>query len=272
MTDDVKELLQQYGILVVSLSQLAKERPGSQYESLGEYYKSLGGLLPDEPALVVRISKDREIRFLHEGEHDVSIADSAGQKTGKITVWELPEDEYWFFRAFRPALFGLEKALPGFVFEMGITYAYALFEGYLSEILRRRMRQQPRLMSSQRELKYDQVFLATSKEALIESMIDREMRDLLYLSVLDLLKKMRDKMGFASLSVEWDEKVNYISLVRNCLLHNRGQVDARLASVQPTVQAGDRLSIGELDVSTAVNTLRSLAFQIDELFEKMGPA
>jgi hypothetical protein len=134
------------------------------------------------------------------------------------------------------------------------------------------MRQQPRLMSSQRELKYDQVFLAASKEALIESMIDREMRDLLYSSVLDLLKKMRDKMGFASLSVEWDEKVNYVSLVRNCLLHNRGQVDARLASVQPTVQAGDRLSIGELDVSTAVNTLRSFAFQIDELFEKMGPA
>ena len=151
---------------------------------------------------------------MHEGEHDVTIADSTGQKTGKITVWELPEDEYWFFRAFRPALFGLEKALPGFVFEMGITYAYALFEAYLSEILRRRMLQQPRLMSSQRELKYDQVFLAASKEALIESMIDREMRDLLYLSVLDLLKKMRDKMGFASLSVEGDEKLNQVSIFR----------------------------------------------------------
>jgi hypothetical protein len=272
MTDDLTELLQQYGILVVSLSQMARERPGSQCESLDEYYKSLGGLLPDEPALVMRISKDREVRFLREGEHDVTIADSEGQKTGKITVWELPEDEYWFFRAFRPALFGLEKALPGFLFEMGITYAYALFEGYLSEILRRRMRQQPRLMSSQRELKYDQVFLAASKEALIESMIDREMRDLLYLSILDLLRKMREKMGFASLREEWDEKVNYVSLVRNCLLHNRGQVDTKLAFVQPTLRVGDRLSIGESDVGTAVNSLRSFAFQIDQVFEKMGPA
>jgi hypothetical protein len=77
-----------------------------------------------------------------------------------LPVWELPEDEYWFFQAFRPALFGLEKALPTFLFEIGITHAYALFEGYLSEILRNRLEEHPRLMGGQRELKYDQVFSA----------------------------------------------------------------------------------------------------------------
>jgi hypothetical protein len=140
MTEELKELLQQYGVLAVSLSQLSSERPGSQYESLDEYYKSLGGPLPDEPTLVVRISKDREIRFLKEGEHDVAFEDEEGNKPGIVTVWELPEDEFWFFRAFRPALFGLEKTLPGFVFEMGVTHAYAMFEGYLSDILRSRLR------------------------------------------------------------------------------------------------------------------------------------
>ena len=218
MTDDCRSLLQQYGILTVSLSQLARERPGSQYESLEDYYKSLGAsyaslyetrLLPDEHALVVRISKDGEMRFLDEGQHDVIFADEQGKKSGIITVWELPEDEFWFFRAFRPALFGLEKALPGFLFEMGITAAYAMFEGYLSAIIRARLRQHPRLMSGQRELKYEQVFLAESKETLIESMIEREMRELMYLSLPDLLRKLRDQMGFKSLADEHDENSAY---------------------------------------------------------------
>jgi hypothetical protein len=166
-------------------------------------------LLPDEHALVVRISKDGEMRFLDEGQHDVIFADERGKKSGIVTVWELPEDEFWFFRAFRPALFGLEKALPGFLFEMGITHAYAMFEGYLSAIIRSRLRQHPRLMSGQRELKYEQVFLAESKETLIERMIEREMRELMYLSLPDLLRKLRDQMGFKSLADEHDENSAY---------------------------------------------------------------
>jgi len=276
MTDDLRDLLQQYGVLTVSLSQLARERPGSQYESLEEYYKSLGGsyvslcetrLSPDEHALVVRISKDGEMRFLDEAQHNVMFSDQQGKKTGIVTVWELPEDEFWFFRAFRPALFGLEKALPGFLFEMGITHSYAMFEGYLSAIIRARLRQHPRLMSSQRELKYEQVFLAESKETLIESMIEREMRELMYLSLPDLLRKLRDQMGFKSLGDEHDEQVNYLSLLRNCLLHNRGIVDVRLAGCRPTLLKDERLSVSEEDVTSAVNILRKFAYQIDQAFE-----
>jgi hypothetical protein len=276
MTQELTELLQQYGILTVSLSQLARERPGSPHESLEEYYKSLGAsyvslcetrLLPDEHALVVRISKDGEMRFLDEGQNEVMFADQHGKKTGIVTVWELPEDEFWFFRAFRPALFGLEKALPGFLFEMGITHAYAMFEGYLSAIIRVRLRQHPRLMSSQRELKYEQVFLADSKETLIESMIEREMRELMYLSLPDLLRKLRDQMGFKSLADEHDERVNYLSLLRNCLLHNRAMVDVKLASCRPILQKDEKLSINQEDVTSAVNVLRKFAYQIDQIFE-----
>ncbi len=50
MTDELQELLTQYGILSVSLSQLKSERPGSEHESSEAYYRSLGGILPDEPS------------------------------------------------------------------------------------------------------------------------------------------------------------------------------------------------------------------------------
>jgi hypothetical protein len=260
----------------VSLSQLARERKGSQHESLEDYYRSLGGsyfslhqtrLLPDEHALVVRISKDGETRFLKEGQHDVEFTDEEGKKTGVVTVWELPEDEFWFFRAFRPALFGLEKKLPEFVWEMGLTHAYAMFEGYLTEILRARLRQHPRLMGGQREVKYEQIFVAESKQTLIEGMVEREMKELTYLALPDLLRKIRDQMGFKSLADQHDEQANYLSLLRNCLLHNRGRVDVKLANCRPTLQNGEKIAVSDEDVTTAVNVLRKFAYQIDQVFE-----
>lgn len=268
MTEEVINLLQQYGVLVMSMSQLAEERPGSSHESLEEYYRSLGAPLADEPTLVVRVSADNEIHFLDEGEHDVSMHNDQGEKTGIVTVWELPEDEFWFFKAFRPTLFDLDKRLPPFVFEMAIIYAYALFESYLSDILRNRFKQHPRLLGGQREIKYEQVFLAGSKQELIDSLIEREMRELLYLSFPDLLQKMRKQMGFRSLSTNYDEETTYWSLVRNCLLHNCGRIDGRLASLRTTCKNGERLSIVKSDVSKAVNTLRKFAYEIDQVYER----
>ena len=173
MTEELKELLQQYGMVSVSLSHLASERPGNKFASLEEYYQSFGGLLPDEPAIVVRISKDGELRFLHEGEHDVSFQDKEGKKVGVVTVWEMPEDEFWFFKAFRPGLFDLDKDLPRFLYEMGVTYCYALFESYLSEILRYRFRAHPLMLGSQREMKYGDILEAKSKENLVDQ-IDQQ--------------------------------------------------------------------------------------------------
>src|ERR1039458_3833163 len=67
MTKALQELLTQYGILSITISGLRRQRPGNEHESLEAYYKSFGCPLPDEPVLVVRVSKDDEIHFLDEG-------------------------------------------------------------------------------------------------------------------------------------------------------------------------------------------------------------
>ena len=82
MTKEVVNLLQQYGLLVTSMSHLVKERPRSPHESLEEYYKSLGAPLPDEPILAVRISADNELHFRDEGEHDLSMQNERGKRQG----------------------------------------------------------------------------------------------------------------------------------------------------------------------------------------------
>lgn len=232
---------------------------------------SLGGILPDEPCIVCRISKDGETRFLNGNEHDVMFQDTEGKKVGQVTVWELPEDEFWFFRAFRPGLFDITKDLPGYLYEIGIVHAYSLFEGYVSEIIRFLLRRHPQLMGGKRQLTYQQVFDTKTKEELIEELIDRQLRGLMYLPISGILQELREQFGFHSLTKEYDAHLTYLSLVRNCLLHNRGRADAKLAASQPAHKKNHKLSITISDVHNAVRTLRKFAYQIDRTYEETCP-
>ena len=270
MTEGLKALLQHYGALTVTLSHLLRQRPGTEHGILDEYYKALGNPLPDEPVLVVRISKDGDIRFLKEGEHDVTFENESREKTGIVTVWELPEDEFWFFRAFRPGLFDLDKDLPPFLYEMGVVNAYTMFEEYLSDLLRARLRQHPRLMGNQRKLDYEEVFDASSKDDLISMMITREVREFMYLPLIGLLQKMRERLGFRALVEQYDQDAHSISLIRNCLLHNKGKADQKLAAVTDKYRIGVSIVLTMDDVNDVVHILRKFAYAIDRLYENNG--
>ena len=266
ITEGLKALLQHYGTLAVTLHHLMSERPATHYESLDAYYESLGNPLPDEPVLMVRISKDGETRFLKKGEHDVMFEDDSGQETGNVTVWELPENEFWFYRAFRPGIFDLNRDLPNFLYAMGIVDAFGIFEGYLSDLLKERLRQHPRLMGSKRQLSYEQIFEAASKDDIVETMIDREIGELTYLSLSDLLTKMRKRIGFRDLTCDYDKAVCELAIVRNCLLHNHGKADRKLSEYSSAYQSGDTIRCDMKMVDSAINTLRRLAYEIDRTF------
>lgn len=268
MTEGLRVLLQHFGMLCISVKHLLDERPGSSYKSLEDYYKHLGPPLPDEPVLLVRISKDGETRFLEESEHNSSLVDESGSKTGIITIWELPEDEFWFFQPFRSAISDLQKDLPPFIYEMSIVNAYAVFEDYLSGLLRARFRQHPRLMGGQREIKYDQIFDAASMDDLIDRIIEREVKELMYLPLLGLMNTMRDKLGFRSLTEEYDEEACRWALVRNCLLHKHGKVDRKLAQADPALKENEKILLAVQDMEMAISTLRKLSYEIDKVFEE----
>src|ERR1700722_60605 len=101
---------------------------------------------------------------------------------------------------FRPAIFNLQNDLPFFLYGMALVNAYAIFEAYLSDLVTMRLRQHPELMGGKREIKYEQIFAAESKDALINLMVDREVRDLMYLPLPAILKEMRERLGFRSLT------------------------------------------------------------------------
>jgi hypothetical protein len=87
----------------------------------------------------------------------------------------------------------------------------------------------------------------------------------MYLPINGILSQFRKELGFKALPSAQDREIHSISLVRNCLLHNRSRVDAALAAVDRKFSEGDQLVIGLDDVGNAVTVLRKFAYEMDKL-------
>jgi hypothetical protein len=283
MTDLLKTLLHEYGILYVSLSKLEDERPGNPHASLNAYYETMGipyegnasvmrekltGLGPEERVLVVRISPDgsTEIRGFDDG----NASDPEEEPASRIAVWELPEDEFYFFKAFRQGLFDLEKQVPAFLLQMAFVYAYTLFETYLRGILKLRFQTHPEQIGRSKQIDYAAVFDSVSKEEIMARIIDRELTHLLYEPIESLLDRMRNKFGFRTLSPAHDEAVRRLSLTRNCLIHNAGKVSEKLAKADGSMIEGDPITIQRSTISDAINTYRKFCLETDQAFESLA--
>src|SRR4051812_24855850 len=235
VTDLLKALLHEYGMLTVSLSKLERERPGNPHESLNAYYETMGtpyegpasamrekitALDPDEPKLVVGMSADGEMRFRSlDGDEN----DPEGRPSGAQFL-ELPEDEFYFFKAFRPGLFEWEKQVPAFLLQMAFVHAYTLFESYLRGILSLRLQAHPQQLGLKKQITYGEIFASDSKEELMERIIEREFSQLMYEPMELLLQKMRETFGFRNLPTTHDDAIRRLALTRNCLMHNSGEV------------------------------------------------
>jgi hypothetical protein len=223
MTNLLKQLMANYGQLFITLAQLEKERPGTTHGSLAEYYNSLGPAEPGEPVLAVRISKDRETRFLHGAE--AAAMSPADYRQGAVTGLELPEDEFYFFKAFREAAFDLESALPPFLFTMAFVYAYTLFETYLADLVRLHL-------------------------------TDREAGRLMREPIGSVLEKLRLRHGFRNLTTRFDREVVELSLTRNCLVHNGSRADPKLATAQPSFSVGQPIDVNLTSLMKAIHVYR----------------
>jgi hypothetical protein len=280
VTDLLKTLLHEYGILTVSLSKLEGERPGNPHESLNAYYESMGtpyegpasvmrekiaALDPDEPKLVVGISADgpMKIRAFEENGSDTEGKPSA------VRFLELPEDEFYFFKAFRHGLFEWEKQVPTFLLQMAFVHAYTLFESYLRGILSLRLQAHPQQIGLKKQITYGEIFASASKEELMERIIERELSQLMYEPIESLLAKMRDTCGFRNVSTTHDGEIRRLALTRNCLMHNAAKVSDKLAKAEQSMTEGQRISIRSKTISEAIHTYRQFCLETDQAFESL---
>lgn len=260
VSKELKQLLRHFAAVVVTVAHYAEHRPAGEViepdKNFGLDVRLQGG----EPALLVRINS---------GGHDIRDATSEEAKAlgatdeGQVKVMSLPEDEFWFFEGFRPALSGLWLGPPAFLHEMAFINLYAVFEGYLSDVLRRRLHRHPKMMADDQQLKYQDIFEALDKAALLDRMVEREVRNTMYKAVDSVLDALRARYGMKKLGASWDDGVKQLALLRNCLLHNGGLTDARLSEAAPHRAIGSRIEVEASDLSRASTILRKLAHEID---------
>jgi hypothetical protein len=259
MTNFLKQLLHKYGLLYISIVQLEKERPGAPHQSLHEYYESLGEAEPEEPVLVVRISKDGETRFLHDVDRT-----TFGQRyeRGKITIMELPEDEYYFFEAWRPGMFDLQKQLPPFILQMALVYGYEVFEAYIGQLIRVRLAANPHLLRKDKQILKESI-----PESQIESLVERELDRIMREPIRGILDKLRNQLSFHRLTADFDLAITKLSLIRNCLVHNSGMVDRKLATFEQSFSLNQPIEVTSNLIQKAIHELRKAALAIDMSFE-----
>jgi hypothetical protein len=138
-----KALLTRFGEVAATMRFYSTARSPGPVERLGENLVSLADREPDESAVIVKISGDGEF-------HTHKAVDEAGAVDENLDIWEFPEDEFWFFEAFRPAISRLSLEAPGYLFEMALINLYAVFEAFLSDLLQERLRRIPAWLAPRR--------------------------------------------------------------------------------------------------------------------------
>jgi hypothetical protein len=269
VTNLLKQLLNNYGLLYITVMQLQQERPGASHTSLQEYDTALGAAEPGEPVVVVRVSRDGQARVLTNVDSDaIELAEEYSR--GSISVLELPEDEYFFFRAFRPGIFELQSQLPAFFFAMSFVYGYTLFETYISDVVRCRLKAFPAHIGRDKQITVAEILDSESKEELVEQLVNREVNRIMYEPIGVVLDRLRNRLGFRALTTQYDGEITRLSLIRNCVLHNACKVDQKLSGVDSSLLLGQPIELQASSFSSAINVLRKLALAVDIAFEELA--
>ncbi len=126
-------------------------------------------------------------------------------------------------------------------------FGYSYFEAFLADLMRAILHRRPAILPQACELKYSEILECGGYDAVIDRMVEKEVLAVFHGSMTDTAAYLAKR-----LQVPWPEDggrpaLVQASLVRNCLLHNGGRVEARLTQVS-TWQAGDRIELSPSDV------------------------
>ncbi len=276
MTKLLSGLLYDYGLLHVTLASLEEAR-AQWSQRFGQVMSQedldATPIAADEPVLVVvRKSDAEEPSFHHPGDHAFQAIDANGiSHTENISVLELPFDEYHFFSAFRPGIQGLTEELPNFFFGMAVVHAYGLFENYMVSLLRSIVVRRPEMLGNSKQVTYGEVIEChPSMDKLIERLAEKHIHELSYKSLRDQLKALRAQLGFRDLADEFDDEIVEVALFRNCLVHNRGVADQKLAEEFPESYAeGSAIVADKALVDKTIVTCRRFAVVLDAKAEEV---
>lgn len=122
------------------------------------------------------------------------------------------------------------------------------------------------MLPKEKQLKYGDILKTTDYNAILELMIEREIIDLFYKRMDELIEYFKEKLNLEWLDDYKDETI-VNSYLRNCIIHNLSRADYRLSQVSD-YQVGDKIELSSSDVHSlgirARRLVRHLYSQAEE--------
>lgn len=144
---------------------------------------------------------------------------------------------------------GSSSALPELILEMAFVYACALWDALYVDAIAHVMVSTPEaLASSKRQMSYETILGARSWDALVRTIIQREVNELGYKSVVEQIDFVSEKLGATIEKPKIDtDTLTEIHARRNLFVHNSGIVNSIYTSLVPVSE----FAIGTKAVITA---------------------
>lgn len=176
----------------------------------------------------------------------------------------------YFACEYRRAASKLKQRTPTFLYGVCLVQAYGLLEHYLTELLRDIVRSNPRVLLTSkgredRKIDYRLVIdHLNSPGDLLDELLNRELLSLGRGSMKDFIKALRERFGLSALSTTFDTRISQLSLIRNCLVHNRGKASELLAEASLNFyNSGQQIDLDRNMVSRSITTFCSFASAVD---------
>ncbi len=105
---------------------------------------------------------------------------------------------------------------------------YSYFEAFLNDLAKEIFLSRPSMLASNKTIKFEDVTNSSSYNEIILKLINKELSELFYMNIEDIIEYFSQKLNLTFLEDE-KEKLIEASLLRNCIIHNLGVANARLA-------------------------------------------
>jgi len=150
-----------------------------------------------------------------------------------------------------------------------LLLGYSYFENFLTELLASILRNRPSMLPKDRKVKYSEILDSPDMDALINKLVRREIHELTYMSMEEIIKELRSKYNF-TITEEEERELIKLSLIRNCILHNSSRCDSRLC-IYDDYQDGDEFEVSEDSAHEYGWVIRELVHRMyDEARKKMA--
>jgi len=134
---------------------------------------------------------------------------------------------------------------------------YSYFEAFLADLVRQIYLRNPKMLPREKLLKFDEILAAETYEGTLNTMVEKELLAIFYKSMEDVSEYFASK-----LRLQWPARertsVVLASHLRNCIVHNNGRADRRLANLTHHKE-GFEIALGEADVHHYGISARTLA-------------